>query len=158
MRFLYIGKFQPFHFGHLNAINIIREFTGDIVLAIGSPNEERYFSLDERINMVKGNTSINPRVVEDLDENHPLYNDWGKYVLEVVGDVDVVATGNRYVQRDFNQEGKHVLFFSRDKSTLSGTLIRNSIESGDKLWTSLVPEKTKAIIESSRYYGRFNNG
>jgi nicotinamide-nucleotide adenylyltransferase len=157
MRILYIGKFQPFHLGHLQAVNIMKELSDDLVMAVGSPKDSGYFTLDERLRMVKENTEITPQVVEDLMEEHPLYNNWGRYVLNTVGNVDIVATGNPYVQRDFQEEGKHILLFSRNEGTLSGTIIRNLIESQDESWKYLVPENSKKIIKSSEYYRRFNN-
>lgn len=157
MRILYIGKFQPLHLGHLQAVNIMKELSDDLVVAVGSPKDSRYFTLDERLRMVKENTGITPQVVEDLMEEHTLYNNWGRYVLNIVGNVDIVATGNPYVQRDFQEEGKHILLFSRDEETLSGTIIRNLIESQDESWKDLVPENSRKIIESSEYYGGFNN-
>jgi len=157
MRILYIGKFQPFHLGHLQAVNIMKELSDDLVVAVGSPKDSRYFTLDERLRMVKENTEITPQVVEDLMEEHLLYNNWGRHVLNTVGNVDIVATGNPYVQRDFQEESKHILLFSRDEETLSGTIIRNLIESRDEFWKDLVPENSRKIIKSSEYYGRFNN-
>ena len=103
MKILYIGKFQPFHLGHLQAVNIIKSISDEILIAVGSPKDIRYFSLDERIRMIEENISIKPNVVDDLDEGHPLYLRWGRYVLDLVGDVDIVATGNPYVKRDFYQ-------------------------------------------------------
>lgn len=157
MRILYVGKFQPFHSGHLNAINVIKSLSKEVIVAVGSPKDERYFSLEERIEMVEKNTSIIPKIVEDLDSNHPQYKRWGRYVLDVVGNVDIVATGNPRVMKDFYQEGKHVLFFNRDTKKLSGTVIRNFIEAGNDSWKSLVPEKSLRIVELSEYYRRFNN-
>jgi len=157
MRILYIGKFQPFHLGHLQAINIMKELSNDLVVAVGSPKDSRYFTLDERLRMVKENTNITPKVVEDLTDEHPLYNNWGRYVLNTVGDADIVATGNFYVQRDFQEESKHILLFNRDEKALSGTIIRNLIESRDEFWKDLVPESSGKIIVNSEYYGRFNN-
>jgi len=92
-----------------------------------------------------------------LDEGHPLYLRWGRYVLDLVGDVDIVATGNPYVKRDFYQEGKHILFFNRDEKRLSGKIIRNAIESNSCSWRALVSDKSIKIIEDSEYYRRMQN-
>lgn len=156
MRILYIGKFQPFHLGHLRAISLIRELSNDIVLAIGSPRNNQYISLDERIRMVMKNTSICPKIVDDLERDHPMYNNWGRYVLKVTGDVDIVATGNPIVNEDFSHEGKHILFFNRDEKKLSGTIVRKLIESKDQSWVSLVPDNSVEIIKTSEYYARYN--
>ena len=158
MRILYIGRFQPFHLGHLSAVEIVRRLSKDVVIAIGSPTDRRFFSLEERKRMVKDNTNITPEVVEDLGKEHLLYEHWGRYVLEKIGDVDIVSTGNSQVRDDFYAEGKHVLFFNRDLDSLSGTLIRRYIESRNNLWKELVPQASRRIIEVSDYFRRFNDG
>ena len=36
MRALYIGRFQPFHLGHLHIVKYILEVSKEVIIAIGS--------------------------------------------------------------------------------------------------------------------------
>ena len=153
MKGLYIGRFDPFHLGHLKAYKLFRSLISDIKVGIGAQRQEDYFTLDERIEMVIQNTGINPICVGDLSEEHPFYWDWGGYVLNQVGEVDMVATGNDCVKEDFSKCGIPILWLPRYEC-ISGTKIRELISLEDISWMNLVPEKTRVIIENSRKFKR----
>ena len=151
MRGLYIGRFDPFHLGHLRAYELLESFVDEIKIGIGAQRKEDYFNLSERRNMVIQNTQIEPIHLEDLEENHPLYQDWGKYVLGVVGNIDIVATGNEHVREDFSNHKIPVLWLPK-YDEISGTEIRRKIQFEDNSWKSLVPEKTIEIIVCSEKF------
>ena len=54
---LILGRFQPFHLGHLELIRAVKNKYGKIIIAIGSAQEkktsENPFDKDERINMIE---------------------------------------------------------------------------------------------------------
>jgi len=151
MKGLYIGRFDPFHLGHLKAYDLFCNLIDEVEIGIGAQKENDFLSLEERIKGVYENTGIQPIELEDLDCNHPLYWNWGEYVLRKVEGIEIVATGNDYVRDDFNKERIPVLWLPRyDK--ISGTIIRNKISKGDDSWKSLVPEKTKLLILNSMRY------
>lgn len=151
MKGLYIGKFDPFHLGHLRAHYLFKSIFEDIQIGIGNSRGKDFFSLEQRKEMVYENTGIEPIELEDLEEHHPLYWDWGRYVLERISGIEIVATGNNYVREDFSRENIPVLWLPR-YDDISGTQIRRKIEKGDDSWQSLVPEKTIAIILNSKRY------
>jgi len=151
MKGLYIGRFDPFHLGHFKAYNLFCNLTDEVEIGIGAQRENDFLSLEERIKGVYENTGIQPIELEDLDCNHPLYWDWGKYVLRKIGNIEIIATGNSYVRNDFNKEGIPVLWLPRYED-ISGTVIRDKIGKGDDSWKSLVPEKTKSLILNSVKY------
>ena len=153
MRGLYIGRFDPFHLGHLRAYDLLKSFVDEIKIGIGTQRKEDYFTLNERRNMVIRNTKIEPVYLEDQEESHPLYQDWGKYALGVVGKIDIIATGNEHVREDFSNHEIPVLWLPR-YNRISGTEIRKRIQSGDDSWKRLVPEKTIEIIICSEKFSR----
>jgi nicotinamide-nucleotide adenylyltransferase len=150
---LYIGRFDPFHLGHLKAYQLLESLVDEIKIGIGAQRKEDYFTLNERKKMVIQNTGIKPIYLEDLEEDHPFYLDWGKYVLEIVGNMDIVATGNEYVREDFSNHNIPALWLPRYEG-ISGTEIRRKIQLGDDSWMGLVPEKTIEIIVSSEKFRR----
>jgi len=151
-RCLFIGKFFPLHLGHKKAITTLRGMFGNLVVAIGSPQNETFFTLDDRKKMLKESLEIiDPLVVEDLDESHPLYNNWGEYVIKKTGSIDIVASGNEYVKQDFLNVGIPVMVLPR-YDEISGTKIREKIISRDPTWEDLVDFPVRRIIKESAFY------
>ena len=153
MKGLYIGRFDPFHLGHLKTYDLFCNLLDEFEIGIGAQKENNFLSLEERIKGVYENTGVRPIELEDLDYNHPFYWDWGKYVLGKVENIEIVATGNDYVREDFNKEGIPVLWLPR-YDNISGTIIRDKISCGDDSWKLLVPEKTKLLILNSMRYNK----
>ena len=80
---LFIGRFQPFHNGHLNLVNhIMEESSEKLILAIGSAQEshtlENPFTAGERYSMIasamedEGIKGCHPIPVPDIKR----YNAW----------------------------------------------------------------------------------
>ncbi|MFH0970944.1 MAG: adenylyltransferase/cytidyltransferase family protein, partial [Candidatus Micrarchaeota archaeon] len=76
---LVIGRFQPFHNGHLEAIRKMIKDNGKLLLVIGSAQESRTrknpFSAKERMEMIsaclgKGDLLSNTKIIALDDENN----------------------------------------------------------------------------------------
>ena len=56
---VYIGRFQPFHLAHMQTIKIALENSQNVILALGSAQDERNtknpFSAEEREHMILSN-------------------------------------------------------------------------------------------------------
>lgn len=149
---LFIGKFQPFHKGHYRVVELLKNSFKDVIIAIGSVQNNFPFTLEEKKQMIYKNTKIKKIIaLEDLKEDHKYYKDWGRYVLEIIGEVDIVATGNESVKEDFYKHNIPVLWLPRYEG-ISGSRIREKITNGDSSWAEMVTEQTKKIVEKSRYY------
>jgi nicotinamide-nucleotide adenylyltransferase len=148
---LFIGRFQPFHNGHLHDIKQALKFSDKIIIAIGSSQEsntkENPFSLDERKEMIiktlqkenLSNISIIP--VPDTNED----SRWVEHVISILGKVDTVYTGNDWVKRLFKEKNytvKDVSFLGN----INATEIRNLMHKGQD-WQSLVPHQVAEIIK-----------
>ena len=151
MRGLYVGRFDPFHLGHLKAHDLLCKIVDEVKIGIGAQRENDFLTIEERIKGVYENTGVQPIELEDLESNHPLYWDWGEYVLGRIEYVEIVATGNDYVRDDFTKKNIPVLWLPR-YDNISGTIIRNKISEKDDSWKLLVPEKTKLLILNSVRY------
>jgi nicotinamide-nucleotide adenylyltransferase len=152
---LYLGRFQPFHLGHLDAVNqIISDGITKIIIGIGSSQEEltrsNPFSYYERKEMVR-------RALQELKvdfEIHPIPDfannqDWVDYIQEELPVFNYIYSGNPFVQICF-VEGK----IDREFKTLDiisvvkGTTIRQNIERRMENWSHLLPnEVLKYLIE-----------
>lgn len=154
-RGLFIGRFQPFHYGHLHALKWILEREKEVVVAVGSAQYSHSFrnpfTLGERIEMIVSalkeyNMWDRVLVCSVLDTNgqHSL---WVQLVLSSCPRFTRVYSNEPLTRLLFEEAGFNVLsipFFDRDK--YEGTRIRISMaEGGD--WKSCVPSSVARIIE-----------
>ena len=153
MNGLLIGRFQPYHLGHLEAFRFALTKVEKLWIGIGSsnkPNEKNNpFSADERKEMILSSIdeSILKKIqifyIPDLD-NHIK---WIENIDSIVPDFDVVFTNDELTQSLYSKRGKKVIpVIFKDRENLSGTNIRNKI-SGDQDWQNLVPNGTKTVLE-----------
>jgi len=150
---LFVGRFQPFHLGHLKAIEEILERNREVVIAIGSAQEgrtpENPFTLEERKRMIENSLKEagikNYRIISVKDFNND--EKWAGYIKEMAK-FDVVYTMNLWTERCFEKIGVHVKKHDLyDKDRYSGTEIRNRILE-DREWRELVPRSVAKFIRS----------
>lgn len=154
MRGLLIGRYQPFHKGHLEVIKRILEEVDELIIGIGSAQTshtlDNPFTAGERISMIsavlKGNGLAErcPYIIPINDVwNNAL---WVRHVRSLAPLFEVVYTGNPLAKRLFVEEGipvKTPAMFDRFK--YSGTEIRRRILEGMQ-WEDLVPEPVVRVI------------
>lgn len=126
LKALFIGRFQPFHQGHLDAIKQISE--PKIIIGIGSSQysgtTDNPYGFEERQKMIE-------TALQDLDVNYKIIaipdihdeDNWVEHVKNIVDDFDVVYTGNDWVKRLFEDKGYRVIILKKNID-ISGTEIR----------------------------------
>lgn len=148
---LYTGRFQPFHNGHRKVVEMLVETFDLTKIALGEKRAGDILSYSEREEMIRDtfqDYKIELYRIEDLPKEHPEYFNWGNYVLNKVGKVDFVVTGqdpDNYVQDDFFKLGYPIILVPRFEG-ISGTVIRQKILSGEQSWQRDVPLSSKRII------------
>jgi len=153
MNGLLIGRFQPFHLGHLEAIRFALSKVDEIRIGIGSSNKlsekNNPFTADERKEMILSSidNSIYNRIqiyyIPDLEDHEK----WIENINLIVPDFDVVFTNDELTQSLYSKRGKKVIPVPfKDREVLSGTNIRNKILS-DQDWQILVPDGTKIVLK-----------
>ncbi|MCH2380349.1 MAG: nicotinamide-nucleotide adenylyltransferase [Nitrososphaerales archaeon] len=150
-----IGRFQPLHKGHVNAIEFARDNSERLFVIVGSAeksNQERNpFSFEERKRMIglalKGkklqdNISIVP--INDA-RNH---TEWIKSIKNTIGEYNLIFTNDELTEKLFKEDGAEVLNVPlQDRNELSATEVRKRLEL-DKEWESLVtPEIAQYLKE-----------
>ncbi|MFH1257488.1 MAG: adenylyltransferase/cytidyltransferase family protein [Candidatus Micrarchaeota archaeon] len=151
---LVIGRFQPFHNGHLEAIRKIIKENGRLLLLIGSTQETRTqknpFSAKEREGMIMGvlkaeGLSSKTRIILLNDENN--HERWAGRVKEIAKKADVVYSGNWLVQHLL--KGKYEIRTMASSVKISATKIREMIRKNDPEWKKWVPKGiSKYIVEN----------
>ncbi len=153
MRALIVGRFQPFHNGHLEIIKRIIKSHESLIVGIGSAQYSHTlrdpFTAGERHLMIsksleaKGITNFYLVPIEDVNSN-PL---WVAHVEALTPRFDNVYTNNPLVRRLFLEKKysvKSVKMMNRDD--WSGTSVRAKMLSGKK-WEKDVPEQVFEVIK-----------
>lgn len=146
---LFIGRFQPFHIGHLSDIKNALKEVDELVIGVGSSNEkhtkENPFTVEERIEMIDlvlpanniGKYTVFP--IPDFGNDKK----WLEHVETLVPKFDIVYTGNKWTERCFKRRYK-VKRVDMMKG-VSSTIIRNRMLK-NKDWQSLVPKEVVDFI------------
>jgi len=149
MNGLLIGRFQPFHLGHLNAVLFGLSRVENLFICIGSSNKSNErknpFSAKERREMIV--TSIEPSIADRIKIfDVPDVGDHEKWTFEIdkiVPKYDVVFTNDEFTKTLFEKRKISVIsVVLKDREKFSGTNIRNlihMIETGG-IWFHKVPE------------------
>lgn len=149
---LLIGRFQPFHKGHLEAVHIGLSKVDNLWIGIGSSNksyEKRNpFTADERKEMIL--SSLDSKTLERVKiffvPDTGDHEKWTYHVDSIVPPYDMVFSNDDFTITLYKKRGKNVFevpLLRRD--TISGTNIREMIATG-KDWSDLVPDGTKQVL------------
>ncbi len=153
MRALFLGRFQPFHKGHLMVISGIAREAEYLVIAVGSAqyshSQENPFTAGERYTMIsrtlKAQNIENYHIVviEDLHR----YAAWVSHVVSQTPKFDVVYAHDPLSVRLFREAGFNVEELElHEPEKYSGTKIRRRIIA-DEPWRDLVPPEVARTIE-----------
>lgn len=150
-----MGRFQPFHFGHLAAVRYALKQAKYLYVVVGSAQSsherDNPFTAGERITMIKSaldGNGIDPArwmaiPIADAD-SHSL---WVSAIESMVPKFDVVFTNDALTYLLFKEEGvevKSVPYLDRNK--YSATNVRDRILER-KDWENLVPRQVAVLVK-----------
>lgn len=150
-----VGRFQPFHNGHLEAVRFALKKVDYLYVVVGSSqrNHERDnpFTAGERISMIKAaldSSGVDPSrwmAIPITDtESHVL---WPAVLEATIPPFDIVFTNDgltTILLREYGVKVEAVKYLER--ATYSATNVRNRIlEMQD--WEKLVPEPVARMVE-----------
>ena len=148
---LILGRFQPLHMGHLSIFETVIDNGEELLICIGSSNEERTdnnpYTSSERIKMVEAvlsNYNCKYTIFEIPDiNNNDLYV---KHLESMVPDFDNVYSGNALVKTLFEKSGYNVIVPKLlNREVWQGVSIRQAMKDGDD-WEMDVPAVVTEII------------
>lgn len=154
---VFIGRFQPFHNGHLLVVQGMTKVCGRIIIGISSSQEsgtaESPFTAVERRDMIQRSLQAKDLIPKNdimFIEIPDLPGDdagWAKKIIELCdGPVHQIWTGNESVKKSFEGTGVEIKMI-REVPGISATEVRKRIKEGGD-WKSLVPGEVAATIES----------
>ncbi|QQG49449.1 MAG: nicotinamide-nucleotide adenylyltransferase [archaeon] len=152
---LFVGRFQPFHLGHLAAVKYAMARVDYLYVVVGSAQRsherDNPFTASERITMIKSaldGGGVDPKKwmaipIADAD-SHSL---WVSSVESMVPRFDVVFTNDALTFLLFKEEGEEVKAVPyKDRSRYSATNVRDRILER-KDWESLVPPEVGKLVK-----------
>ena len=159
---LVLGRFQPFHLGHLNLIQTVLNDKKEPLICIGSAQyahtKDNPFTVKERKNMIQ-------LIMNELNCNYTIYeipdiNNYDKYVShleEFVPKFDTVYSGNKLVQRLFKNAGyKIVIPEMINREVWEGAAIRQAMAEDDE-WEVAIPPQIVGMIRDLNVIERLKN-
>ncbi len=153
-RGLIVGRFQPYHLGHHNAVKKILKEVGELVIVVGSSDNSysvsNPFTAGERIEMISRALKAEKLfdkcfivTVADVNENSV----WTTKIISYSPKFETVFTNNPLVKQLFEGVGFKVEKMVSEKKDIDGVKIREKILSG-KGWQEMVPKTVaKFLIE-----------
>jgi len=148
---LILGRFQPLHMGHLSLFEAVIDDGNELLICIGSSNEERtnnnpYTSLERNrmIRSVLSNYNCKYDIFEIPDiNNNDLYV---KHLESMVPEFNLVYSGNKLVKKLFENAGYSVIIPNLiNREAWQGASIRQAMKDGDD-WEMDVPASVASII------------
>jgi len=154
-RGLFVGRFQPFHLGHLNAIKDILKEVEELVIVIGgaqySHNINNPFTAGERLIMVRkaleeAGMDYSRVWVVPVPDVH-LHMMWVSAVEGYTPSFDVVYSNEPLTRRLFIEAGYKVKAIRfHERKLYSSTEIRERMLRGEN-WEKLVPKNVAVFIK-----------
>lgn len=155
---LFIGRFQPFHKGHLYSLKKCFEIAEKVIVGVGSSQESGtennpwdYQTRKMMVESVLRGVSSQVVAIPDTPEDE----EWVEYVkskviksLKLKDREVVVVSNNDWVMRLMKGAGYAIYetgLFNRDE--LEGVKIREMMRRGDEGWKSRVPEEVIGQID-----------
>ena len=152
---LFIGRFQPFHQGHLFALKAILQHEENVIIGIGSA--ENYdepanpFTAGERFAMIReallaegfdrARFEIIPvRNINDFDK-------WTAHVERYMPPFYKVYTGSEIVRELYEKDGRYEVAGVEFLDGVTATSVRAKIASGEESWREDVHPEVARIID-----------
>lgn len=157
---LLVGRFQPFHLGHVEAVRLALRRPGSLWLCIGSSNAPQDarnpFSAAERREMVESSlprealARIAIYEIPDFDDHAR----WADEIDATVPRYGIAYTSDGPTAAMFALRGvRAVALPLASRETLEGSRIRSMIAAGEDV-SGLVPAGTAAVLERIGAQGR----
>jgi nicotinamide-nucleotide adenylyltransferase len=151
---LFVGRFQPFHLGHLGAIKAALERVEELIIIVGSGeyshSDKNPFTAGERVEMIRAalkEAKMDPEryQVIPIRDVH-IHATWVPFIVSQTPKFDIVftnepLTSRLFKERNYTVEPIHLL----QRDDYSATEIRKRILKGMN-WESLVPKSVAELL------------
>jgi nicotinamide-nucleotide adenylyltransferase len=153
---LFIGRFQPFHLGHIDALKQARKYgITEFIIGVGSSNKEHTaenpFTYEERKVMIT-------KILNALGVKFTIYplpdvesdDDWKNYAITNLPKFDVVISGNTWTTGIF-KKAKYKICNIKISKDIKSIAIRHMLHIGDmEGMKTLVPGQVIIYLQSMK--------
>ena len=154
---VYPGSFDPITNGHLNIINRASKLYDELIVLVAiSPAKKPFFSIEEKVNMIKDSVKDLPNVKVDFYEglvvDYASKNNVQVLVrgLRAVSDFEYefqLAAANRFI----NNEIEMVFFMANSENNfISSSMIKDRALAGQDVSSLVPPMVTKYLKEKAK--------
>ena len=154
---LFIGRFQPFHKGHLYSLKKCFELADQVIVGIGSSQESgtenNPWDFEARKAMIESLDLQGDSLKVVALPDYPDDEVWLKEVKEGVGNFNVVVSNNEWVLSIMQKAGYKTVetgLFNRDE--LEGVKIRQLMKDQDESWKLRVPQEVVGLVMSEEQF------
>lgn len=153
---LYIGRFQPFHLGHLDYIRHILKKHTKIIIIVGSTNKcddkNPYgFEIRKRMiseSLIEAGIKKSAFTIKYVPDYPGEDNRWYESIMQLVDDIDEVFTGeNEHTRTIFKAHGHKVHSLNDRFRGISSTIVREKMKNDGK-WDDLVPSAVSRTLNN----------
>ncbi len=155
IRGLYVGRFQPFHLGHLDAIKEVLGQVDELVIVIGSAQYSHtlsnLFTAGERLVMVRhalqeADVDLSKVWIVPVPDVH-LHMLWVSAVEGYTPKFNVLYSNEPLTRRLFMESGYKVESITLfERQMYASTFVREKMLK-DESWTTLVPKSVAEFIK-----------
>ena len=154
---VYPGSFDPITNGHLNIINRASKLYDELIVLVAiSPAKKPFFSIEEKVNMIKDSVKDLPNVKVDFYEglvvDYASKNNVQVLVrgLRAVSDFEYefqLAAANRFINNEIE-----MLFFmaNSENNFISSSMIKEMALAGQDVSSLVPPMVTKYLKEKAK--------
>jgi nicotinamide-nucleotide adenylyltransferase len=151
-----VGRFQPFHLGHLQAIKHILGRVDDLIILVGSAQHshtyENPFTAGERITMIRHalkDAKINPARYSIIPlPDAEFHKVWVAHLLSQIPEFQTAFTNEPLTARLLKEAKvpvEKIPFFNRER--FNSTEVRRRMANGTN-WASLTPKSVAVYLNS----------
>ena len=151
-----MGRFQPFHLGHLEAVKHILTQVGEIVIVVGSPQQshtlENPFTAGERITMIRlalRGAGVNSDCYSVMPlPDAEFHKVWVAHLLSQIPEFQIAFTNEPLTGRLLKEAGlkvEKIPFHQRD--TYTATEVRRRMLNSED-WEALLPKNVGAFLRT----------
>jgi len=168
MRSLIIGRFQPFHLGHIFLLKKALKVSDQVIIVIGSAQDnflknnpltagERYEMILNAIKEEK--IDIKKIIIIPVCDIHN-FALWPRHIEVICPKFDSIFTGSKIIKKLFeNYSSNYKINFFEEKKyiKISATEIRNKIINKDNSWKNCVNKTVYEFLENIDFCERLRS-
>ncbi|MBP7773712.1 adenylyltransferase/cytidyltransferase family protein [Candidatus Gracilibacteria bacterium] len=143
---VFLGRFQPFHIGHMSIVEKIFADYDSLILIIGSSDksgtDENPWNLQEREEIIRASIPLELQERMDIVGLADVPDDdvWCENLKALLPSEVVLFTGNEWVRDICQRHGITTDWIDSYDIDISGTKIREMIQKGEDVsqWTNII--------------------